>query len=976
MTQAANIRTGFRVPPQPDEIIDRSQTIQFKFNGKQYSAYAGDSIASALAANGVRVIGRSFKYHRPRGLMAYGHTTNTMVQIGDEPSVSIWLRPVEEGLEVQSVNAWPSVGRDVMSLTQMGDKFMPVGFYYKTFIRPQRLWPTYEKILRNAAGLGKLNPDTPLAEGFLKQYLHGDVVVVGAGPAGLSAALAAAEAGARVLLFEEAPYLGGHWRYSREKQEELGELVTAVTTHPHIRTFSNTLVTSWFEDHWLAAVCDKMLYKVRGKATIFATGALDQPILFDNNDLPGVILGSAAQRLLHLYGVVPGEKVLIVTANDDGWKLARDLKAASVDVVGVADHRAGGSELGDEVARSGVPVYWQHTIVKAQGKKEVTAVEIAPLDNLNNRRMVACDTIILSTHFAPDNQLLYLAGGRFEYDGTRHEFFPKTMPDGIFAAGRVTGTHDLKTQLDEGRLIGQQAAVFLSMGEEPSPQEKAPALSEVEVAVTRRKNAEPVRSSDLVRVVGDEEGKRFIDFDEDVTDHELKDAIAEGYDGMQLLKRYSTISMGPSQGKWASINTIHLTAEVNGQTIAQTGTTTARPPVRPLKLINLAGQMMEPVRVTPVHDWHVAQGAKMMVAGLWLRPEHYGDPAAEVKAVRERIGLIDVSTLGKIKLTGPGVPALLDRLYINTFSNLKVGRVRYGAMVNAEGVLMDDGVTARLGEQEWYMTTTSSGAAGVYEWIQWWAQSGWGEGVHVTSVSEGRAAFNLAGPQSRALLEKLTDTDIGNETFPYMHVRDLAVAGVSCRVLRIGFTGELSYEIHCGAGYGRFLWQTILEAGKELGIRPFGVEAQRILRLEKGHIIIGADTDALSSPLGAEMDWAVKLDKADFIGQRALADIAAKGGPKQKLTGFKMVDPAIVPEEGLQVVQPKEGTPLGLETIGWVSSSRFSPTLNESIGLCWLPAELAGQAGAAFTIRRNGELVEATVHHGAFYDPEGERLRG
>ncbi|MCP4424356.1 MAG: aminomethyl transferase family protein, partial [Chloroflexi bacterium] len=384
---------------------------------------------------------------------------------------------------------------------------------------------------------------------------------------------------------------------------------------------------------------------------------------------------------------------------------------------------------------------------------------------------------------------------------------------------------------------------------------------------------------------------------------------------------------------------------------------------------------------TAVHDWHVEQGAKMMVAGLWLRPEHYGDPVAEVKAVREQVGLIDVSTLGKIKLTGPGVPALLDKLYINKFSNLKVGRVRYGAMVNAEGVLMDDGVTARVGEQEWYMTTTSSGAAGVYEWIQWWAQSGWGEGVHVTSVSEGKAAFNLAGPQSRAALQKLTDTDLdnqrlGNEAFPYMRVREVELAGVPCRLMRIGFTGELSYEIHCGAGYGRFLWQTILDAGKEFDILPFGVEAQRILRLEKGHIIIGADTDALSNPLDAELDWAVKFDKDDFLGQRALADIAAKGGSGQKLAGFKMVDPTIVPEEGLQAVQPKEGTPLGLETIGWVSSSRLSPTLNESIGLCWLPMELAEQAGATFTIRRNGELVEAVVHHGAFYDPSGQRLRG
>ena len=956
-----------RIPAQPDEQIDRSQTVQFKFNGKRYTAHPGDSIASALAAHGVKVIGRSFKYHRSRGLMAYGHAANAMVQIGDEPSVSAWLRPVEDGMDVKPVNAWPSVDRDLMSLTQMGDRFLPVGFYYKTFIRPQQMWSTYEKMLRNMAGLGKLNIDAPLAEGFLKQYLHGDAVVVGGGPAGLSAALAAAEAGARALLFEEAPYLGGHWRYGGEKLAELARLVTAVTNHPHIRTFTNTLVTSWFEEHWLAAVSGNMLYKVRGKATIFATGALDQPILFDNNDLPGVMLGSAAQRLLHLYGVVPGEKVLIVTANDDGWKLARDLKAAGVDVAGVADHRAGGSDLGEEIARSGVPVYWQHTIAKAHGKKEVTAAEIAPLDNLNNRRVVACDTIILSALYAPDNQLLYQAGGRFEYDEMRHEFLPKLMPEGIFAAGRVTGTHDLEAQLDEGRLIGRQAAAFLGVGEEPNPQQKA--------AVTRRKNAEPARSSDLIRVVGDKNGKRFIDFDEDVTDKELQDAIDEGYDSMQLLKRYSTISMGPSQGKWASPNTIQLTAEVNEQSIAQTGTTTARPPVRPIKLAHFAGQMMELVRMTPVHDWHLEQSAKMMVAGLWLRPEHYGDPAAEVKAVRQRVGLIDVSTLGKIKLTGPGVPSLLDRLYINKFSNLKEGRVRYGAMINAEGVLMDDGVTARVGEQEWYMTTTSSGATAVYEWIQWWAQSGWGEGVHVTSVSEGRAAFNLAGPQSRELLQKLTDADLSNEAFPYMHVREAELAGVTCRLMRIGFTGELSYEIHCGAGYGRFLWETLFEVGKTFEIRPFGVEAQRILRLEKSHILIGADTDALSNPFGAELGWAVKLEKDDFIGQRALADIAAKGGSKQKLTGFKMVDSTIVPEEGLQVVQPKEGAPLGLETIGWVSSSRFSPTLNESIGLCWLPAALAEKAGATFTIRRNGELVQAMVHHGAFYDPTGERLR-
>ena len=364
----------------------------------------------------------------------------------------------------------------------------------------------------------------------------------------------------------------------------------------------------------------------------------------------------------------------------------------------------------------------------------------------------------------------------------------------------------------------------------------------------------------------------------------------------------------------------------------------------------------------------------MMVAGLWLRPEHYGDPLAEIKAVRERAGLIDVSTLGKLRLTGPGVPDLLDRLYVNKWQKLGLGRVRYGLMCNDEGVILDDGVTARVAEQEWYTTTTSSGAGAIYEWIQWWVQSGWGEGVHVTNVTEVNAAFNLAGPQSRAVLQKLADADLSNEAFPYLHVRDLDVAGVPCRILRIGFTGELSYEIHCPSGYGLYLWQALLAAGAESGILPFGVEAQRVLRLEKGHVIVGQDTDAMSDPIAADMAWAVKLDKDDFLGQRQLQR-AAEAGPAQRLVGFKMARPGLVPEEGLQIVQPDDKAPRGLAIIGWVTSSRHSPTLGETIGLCWLPADLAQQPGATFTIYRDGDLLPAQVHHGPFYDPEGSRLR-
>jgi sarcosine oxidase subunit alpha len=536
------------------------------------------------------------------------------------------------------------------------------------------------------------------------------------------------------------------------------------------------------------------------------------------------------------------------------------------------------------------------------------------------------------------------------------------LPAGIFTAGRVAGSHNLSLQLREGHLAGRQAAAFLELVEGPTEEDRAEIKTE--------KEAEPRRTSNLVYVPGKE--KQFLCYCEDVTKKDLDQSIAEGYDSIELLKRYSTISMGPCQGQMCSLNTIHLCARANGQTVEETGTTTARPPMAPVSLAVLAGQNMEPVRVSPAHDWHQDHGAKMMVAGLWKRPEHYGDPAAEVQAVRQQAGLIDVSTLGKLRLNGPGVPDLLDRIYVNNWQKLAVGRIRYGLMCNDEGIILDDGVTARVADQEWYMTTTSSGATTIYEWIQWWLQSGWGDGVNMSDLTEVYAAFNLAGPKAREVLQSLTDADVSNDSFPYMHLRELTVAGVPCRLLRIGFTGELSYEIHCPAGYGRYLWEAVMVAGEPLGISPFGVEAQRILRLEKAHIIIGQDTDALSDPISADMAWAVKLDKTDFLGQRPLMRIA-RDGPQQRLVGFRIKNGQTVPEEGLQIVE--EGSDDQTNIIGWVTSSRYSPTLGEVIGLCWLPAALAEKEGASFTIRRDGKAIEAQVHHGSFYDPEVERLR-
>jgi sarcosine oxidase subunit alpha len=664
--------------------------------------------------------------------------------------------------------------------------------------------------------------------------------------------------------------------------------------------------------------------------------------------------------------------------------VAVDLQAAGIEIAAIADSRAAiadsraTTDAAETSPLAGAKVLFGYSIAAAEGGRQVRAAVLAPLTegsvvDRSAAQRFACDLIVISVGWTPAHGLLYQAGATIEYDREQGEFLPRSLPPGVFAAGRVTGTHSVKDQLVEGQLAGLRAAAFLGLSPLVEPVERYFDVAQHMFGKSPQDLANRVtvpRTSTLVQVPGKQ--KQFLCYCEDVSPKDLEVSIAEGYDSMELLKRYSTITMGPCQGKMCLTNAIHLCARANGRTVEQTGTTTARPPVTPVELGALAGQSMEPVQLTPIHDWHAAQGAKMMVAGWWLRPEHYGDPMAEVKAVRERVGLIDVSTLGKLRLTGPGVPSLLDRLYVNKWQKLEIGRVRYGVMCNDEGVILDDGVTARVGEQEWYTTTTSSGAETVLEWMQWWAQSGWGKGVHVTSMTEANAAFNLAGPQSRAVLQKLTGADLSNETLPYMHVRDVEIAGVPCRILRLGFTGELSYEIHCPAGYGLYLWETVLEAGKEFGIRPFGVEAQRILRLEKAHIIVGQDTDALTDPLSANMAWAVKLDKADFLGHRALTRVN-RDGPKQRLVGFKMVTPGIVPEEGLQIVEREPGGTLKI--IGWVTSCKFSPTLGETIGLCWLPVEIASQAGAAFNIRMGGRLEKARVHRGPFYDPDGERLK-
>jgi sarcosine oxidase subunit alpha len=930
------------------------------------------------------MVGRSFKYHRPRGAFSFtGDDTNTLVRVDDEPNVRASTRLVKAGMVVSTQNTWPALNSDLLSLTQFGSRLLPVGFYYKTFIRPKALWPTYETVLRKIAGLGHVTND-PIDQEYDKQYLHTDVLVIGGGPAGMSAALHAAEAGARVLLIEESPSLGGHLRYARQnvKTSEgalaayalADQLAQQLQNQPNLRIELNTTAFGIYDHLWVGAVKNETrLFKIRTRTLVIANGAYERPLIFPNSDLPGVLLGSAAQRLMHLYAVKPGERAVVLSANDDGLQVALDLQAAGVAVAGVAELR---TQLDPtQTARlqaAGIPVHTNYTVTEALGSNQVRAVKLAPIESANAAgiklkatppRIVNCDLLVMSVGWTAASGLLAQAKAAFAYDDLRAELLPTHLLPNVFAAGRVTGAHGVETQLLEGQLAGLNAAAAAGYG--------SPAPGSLSDQVAALKAAEPVRNAPAVYVEG---GKNsFISFDEDVSIKDLRDAVTEGYRSMELLKRYSTLSMGPSQGKYENANTMALCAEANQQPIAEAGTTTNRPPLTPITLGALAGRILEPVKYTAMHSWHVSHGAKMMNVGLWKRPEHYGNPAAEVLTTRNQLGLIDVTTLGKILLRGPDVPKLLDRLYTNKFANLAIGRARYGLMCNDEGIVADDGVTAHLDDDTWYMTTTTSGATAVYEGIEWNLQSGWNYQVHVAPMTDAYAAMNLTGPHARRVLQPLTDLDLSNAAFPYMGARRGLVAGVPAILLRIGFTGELGYEIHVPAGYGLDVWETLVAAGKPYNITPFGVEAQRIMRLEKGHFIVSQDTDGLTDPLMADLGWAVKLDKPDFTGKPALVRVQRRG-VTHKLVGYQMLDANLVPEEANQIVRPNPKWPIGLEIIGRVTSARYSPTLKQSIGLCWLPGELSS-VGSEFTVRIQGKLHTGKVAPLPFYDPKGERLK-
>ena len=960
-----------RLAPVEAEWIDRAAPLEFSFEGRRLTGLAGDTISSALAANGIGVVGRSFKYHRPRGLFSVAnHDVNAMFQVKEAgrtvPNVRGDVTALRSGMQVTAVNTVGGLENDRMQRMELLARFLPVGFYYKAF--HGKWFPQWERIIRRTAGLGfvdKTNRAIPTP----KRYAHADVLVIGAGPSGLAAALEAAERGASVMLADESQRAGGSALYARGGKgvdEGVARLASRVVAHPRVQFMPGTFAAGYYADHWVSLVGATHLTKARARAVIIAQGAVEQPAVFRGNDLPGVMLASGAQRLMNQYAIAPASRIAVVTANAEGYTAALDAFEHGIVVAGLLDlrERSQPSEaaLAGALRDRGIVVFHGVSPVEARagsdhGVKEIE-FDIETSRGRFVRQYLGADGVWMSVGFAPANQLLHQAAAKMKYETAIEQFVPSQLPAGVFACGKVAGTYELSDRMEQGRETGRLAAAHAAGAESSLPQQ--PRLS------SRGSPSHPYP------VFAHPRGKEFVDLDEDLQIQDLANAFKEGFDSSELLKRYSTVGMGPSQGKHSNLNSMRILAKLRGESVDAVGPTTARPMFHPVPLAHLAGRGFHPHRRTALHETHEKLGAVWMPAGDWQRPEYYARPGesrtacieAEVRAVRTGVGLIDVGTLGKIEAHGPAAGEFLDRVYSGSFSTLKVGATRYGLLLDESGVIVDDGVIARLGSERFYFTTTTGNSGTLFRELgrlaTWWRMP-----VGLVNLTGHFAALNLAGPKSRAVLAQLTQLDLSHTAFPYLGVRETEVAGVRCRLMRVGFVGETGYEIHLPAGEAVHVWSALMRAGERFGIRAFGVEAQRVLRLEKGHVIVGQDTDGLTNPLEIGAGWALRMSKPFFVGQRSL-QVLQRRPLRQQLVGFTLPDAGGKrPKESHLVIDAGR-------IAGRVTSIQHSPTLGQAIGLALVEPAIA-QRGA-FRIRIDGGAeLQATVASLPFYDASGDR---
>ena len=954
--------------------VDLSSTTVFEFDGKKINGYKGDTIASALYAAGTRIFSRSFKYHRPRGLLCVeGNCPNCLVTVNGIPNVRCCQKPVQEGMVVKSQNAWPSLAVDFMSITNKFGWLMPVGFYYKFFHTPKPFWRIAAKIIRRIAGLGAISETSTSEINHKSSDMHSDVVVIGGGPSGMSAAIEASKYGCDVTLIDKYNELGGHLRWNRPyKIKGIHEDNTLVTTdlsskliaeiksNESIHLLNDGFVFGAYEDNLLGIKQNDCFIKLRSKSVVVATGAHQIPPVFQNNDLPGIMLCSAVEKLMRLYGVKPGTKAVVFGSSDLIYQTALDLVDSNVQVMAIIDERkeVPNSELLTEIQKNEIKIYFGYTIVKSNGSKHVTGCVVSAVDNDKNVIEIDCDLLAVSDGIQTNFGLLQQSGFEIEYNSEMNQFLPGNEVESVYYAGRVSGSLNLNFDLLSGKKAGLQAASYAGFHVDDLGDEIKNIDDSIK-AVMKTSEKLSLKANDV-----SSSGKTFICYCEDVLVGDIKNAIDEGYTDIQTLKRYTTVTMGPCQGEMCQNSFVQVCGSGTNVGFEGGGLTTKRPPLAPIPLVSLARPDSIVQHLTPIDRLHRKSGAQMVDVGAWQRPLDYGSSSREALAVRNKVGVIDVSTLGKLDIQGDGAGELLDRLYTHRFSNLKVGKIRYGILCADNGTVMDDGTVTKLGENHYFVTTSTAGVESIEQWFKWWLV-GTGNKVNIVNVTSSYAAINVAGPYAKDTLLKLTDIDLDVKQFPYMNSKKAEVAGVNSILLRVGFVGEAGWEVHFPSEYGEYMWKSLIEAGKEFGIRPFGVEAQRILRLEKHHIIPNQDTDILSNPLNIRASWAVKFDKDDFIGKQALS-FEKDRGFENLLVGFVM-ESDFVPDDGDPVII--DGEPRGK-----VTSARLSPVIGKGFGLVWVPSKFAVE-NTIINIRIGNDDLPARIVTSPIYDPTGERLK-
>jgi len=990
--------------------IDRNSPLQFTFNRQSYTGFQGDTLASALLANGEHLVGRSFKYHRPRGIVSAGvEEPNALVQLEEGPHTEPNMRATQielyRSLRAASQNCWPSVRFDVGVVNSWLSRIFPAGFYYKTFMWPPALWMTYEKFIRKAAGLGK-SPDHWDPDRYEHRYVHCDVMVVGGGPAGIAAALAAGRSGARVILVDEQSEMGGRLLSDdstidgRPAMEWVERSLAELEAMDEVTVLPRTTATGYFDYNYFIAlerVTDHLppgrddhlprqrLWRIRAGRAVMATGAIERPLVFADNDRPGVMLAGSVRSYINRYAVLPGKDIVVFTNNDSAYDTALDAHAhgARVEVVDIRPDPQG--PLVDRSRQAGIPLHTGSAITGVYYRKSIEGVDIMALNERGDAvkgpaNRIDCALVAASGGWTPTVHLFSQSRGKLEFDDDIDAFVPgechSTNPS--VSAGACRGSFDLADCLAQGFQAGADAAGEAGF-ETNVP--AAPTVEHVEQG--------PIRALWTIpcdHPVGKGKKKHFHEQQNDSTVADIMLAVREGYREVEHLKRYTTTGMGTDQGKTSNLNALGVLSELRDTAVESIGVTTFRPPYTPLTFGAITGQNRRELflqdRKTPMHPWHERHGAIYEDVGDWKRPRYFPRAGEDMHAavqrecrmVRQGVGILDATTLGKIDIQGPDAVKLLNMVYTNAWSKLDIGRCRYGVMCNEHGMVFDDGVSSRIGENHFHMTTTTGGAARVLGWLEEWLQTEWPDmRVYCTSVTEQWAVASINGPGSRDLLSELTDTPLDSENFPFMTWQEAEVAGVPARIFRISFTGELAFEINVPACYGLYVWEKLMEHGEKYDICPYGTESMHVLRAEKGFIIAGQDTDGSVTPHDLDMDWIVSKKK-DFFGRRSFdRSDTAKPGRKQ-LVGLLTEDPKEVLPEGAHVVAEVRDKP-PMPMLGHVTSSYMSPNLGRSIAMAVIYDGKNRKEQKVDVRLRDGRTVKCRVTDYMFYDRKGARAR-